>query len=174
LHIVRAGKNAALGRPYVVQLARNTARPMSDEYRAGFTEYWQALGAQIGQAIAPIPVPSAAAATKSRAVKIRPEMVRKLTALDMNVVYQRLDLPPGQAFDLVIGTNIFVYYGEFEQLLARSNVATMLKPGGYLLSNDKLADKVPFGLNEVLETPITSSVQPLVQDAIFCYQRSKQ
>ena len=49
----------------------------------------------------------------------------------------------------------------------------MLNPGGYLVSNDKLADKIPFGLDEVLETPITSSVQPLVRDIMFCYQRGQ-
>lgn len=172
-HIQRAQQKAIQGRSYTVQLPWNTERPMSDEYRANFTAYWQALGEKIGEPVAPIPVPSAAAGTKTRALNVRPEIVQKVTALDMNVVYQRLDLSSEQAFDLVIGTNIFVYYGEFEQLLARANVAAMLKPGGYLLSNDKLADKVTLGLDDVLETPITSSVQPLVQDTMFCYQRSK-
>ena len=173
VHVERAKKKAMQGRSYTVQLPWNTERLMSDEYRASFIAYWQALGEQIGGPVPPIPVPAAAAATKTRALKIRPEIVRKLTALDMNVVYQRLVPSSEQAFDLVIGTNIFVYYGEFEQLLARANVAAMLKPGGYLLSNDKLADKAPFGLDEVLETPITSSVQPLVRDIMFCYQRGK-
>jgi len=172
-HIQRAQQKAIQGRSYTVQLPWNTERPMSDEYRANFTAYWQALGEKIGEPVAPIPVPSAAAGTKTRALNVRPEIVQKVTALDMNVVYQRLDLSSEQAFDLVIGTNIFVYYREFEQLLARANVAAMLKPGGYLLSNDKLADKVTLGLDDVLETPITSSVQPLVQDTMFCYQRSK-
>ncbi|HXR14946.1 MAG TPA: class I SAM-dependent methyltransferase [Terriglobales bacterium] len=172
-HIQRAQQKATQGRSYTVQLPWNTERPMSDEYRANFTAYWHALGEKIGEPVAPIPVPSAAAGTKTRALKVRPEIVQKVTALDMNVVYQRLDLSSEQAFDLVIGTNIFVYYREFEQLLARANVAAMLKPGGYLLSNDKLADKVTLGLDDVLETPITSSVQPLVQDTMFCYQRSK-
>jgi hypothetical protein len=172
-HIQRANQKASQGRSYTVQLPWNTERPMSDEYRASFVAYWQALGGAIGEPVPPIPVPGAAAATKTRALKIRPGIVRTLTALDMNVVYQRLDLSSEQAFDLIIGTNIFVYYGEFEQLLARANVAAMLKPGGYLLSNDKLADKIPLGLDEVLETPITSSVQPLVRDIMFCYQRGK-
>jgi hypothetical protein len=173
VHVERAKKKAAQGRSYTVQLPWSTERPMSDEYRTSFIAYWQALGERIGQPVPPIPVPSAAAATKTRALKIRPEIVRKLTALDMNVVYQRMVPSSELAFDLVIGTNIFVYYGEFEQLLARANVAAMLKPGGYLLSNDKLADKIPFGLDEVLETPITSSVQPLVRDIMFCYQLGK-
>lgn len=172
-HIQRAKQKAMQGRSYTVQLPWNTERPMSDGYRANFIAYWQALGGKIGEPVTPIPVPSGAAATRTRALKVRPEIVRKVTALDMNVVYQRLNLPPEQSFDLVIATNIFVYYGEFEQLLARANVAAMLKPGGYLLSNDKLADKAPLGLDGVLETPITSSVQPLVQDVMFCYQRSR-
>ncbi|HEX9110896.1 MAG TPA: hypothetical protein VF845_05420 [Terriglobales bacterium] len=172
-HVEHAKKKAIQGRSYAVQLPWNTERPMSDEYRASFMAYWQALGEKIGEPVPPIPVPSAAAVTKTRALKIRPEIVRKLTAFDMNVVYQHLATSSEPAFDLIIGTNIFVYYGEFEQLLARANVAAMLKPGGYLLSNDKLTDKVPFGLDEVLETPITSSVQPLVRDIMFCYQRGK-
>jgi len=173
LHIAHARKNAALGHPYVVQLAWNTARPMSEEYRKNFSDYWQQLGSKIGTSIAPIPVPSSADAIRSRAVKIPPGVVHQLTPIDMNIVYQRLALPPEQAFDLVIGTNIFIYYGEFEQSLARANVAAMLRSGGFLLSNDKLPDTVPSGLTDVLDTPVVSSVQPLVRDVVFCYQRGK-
>jgi hypothetical protein len=173
LHIERARRNAALGRPYVAQLPWNTERPMSDEYRASFIEYWQKLGDKIGNSVTPIPVPSNAAPTSTRAVKIRPEIVRRITAYDMNIVYQRLVLPQEQQFDLVIGTNIFVYYGGFEQSLARANVAAMLKPEGYLVSNDRLPDTVPSGLEDVLDTPVVSSLQPLVKDMVFCYQRTK-
>lgn len=173
VHIEHARKNAAQGKPYIVQLPWNTERPMSDEYRANFVQYWQKLGDQIGEPVAPIPVPSAAATTKTRAVKIRPELVGKITPLDVNIVYQRLVLAQEQAFDVVIGTNIFVYYGAFEQSLARSNVAAMLKPGGFLLSNDKLPDTVSSGLNDILDQQVISSLQPLVQDTMFCYQRTK-
>jgi hypothetical protein len=173
VHIERARNNAAQGRSYVVQLPWNTERPMSDQYRTNFIEYWQKLGDQIGEPVAPIPVPSAAATTRTRAGKIRPELVQRLTALDVNIIYQRLAIPKEQAFDMVIGTNIFVYYGAFEQSLARSNVAAMLKPGGFLLSNDKLPDTVPSGLNSVIETPVISSLEPLVKDTVFCYQRTK-
>ncbi len=171
VHIDRARRNAARGSPYVVQLPWNTERPMSDEYRANFVAYWEKLGDRSGEPVSPIPVPSAAAGIKTRAVKIRAEIVRRITPLDMNIVYQRLAISPDQAFDLVIGTNIFVYYGEFEQSLARANAAAMLKPGGYLLSNDKLPDTVPSGLSDAQETPITSSVAPLVRDVMFCYRR---
>jgi len=90
----------------------------------------------------------------------------------MNIVFQRLQLPPQETFDLIIGTSIFVYYNAFEQSLARANVAAMLKPGGYLLSNDKLPDFVPSGLEDVLETKIEMSHAPLnIVDYIFCYRR---
>ena len=145
---------------------------MSDDYRAQFVAYWQKLGDKIGQPVAPIPVPQAAGSTQTRAVKVRPEIVRLVHPLDVNVVYQRPNSSADRAYDLVIGTNIFLYYGAFEQSLARAGLAAMLRPGGFLVSNDKLADKVPSGLKDVLEVPVVSSVQPLIQDMAFCYQRS--
>jgi len=173
LHIEQARKRAALDRPYIVQLAWNTARPMSEEYRKNFTDYWQQLGNRTGRAVAAIPVPSGVDALRTRAVKFPAKTMLQIMPLDINIVYQRLVLPSTQAFDLVIGTNIFVYYGEFEQSLARANIAAMLKPGGFLISNDKLPDAVPSGLNDVLDTSVVSSTEPLVRDVVFCYQRAK-
>lgn len=171
LHVGRARRNAAAGRSYTVQLPWNTSRPMSQEFRTSFVDYWQKLGGAIGKAVQPIPVPSAVEGTETRAVRIRPEIVKRITPLDLNIVFQRLQVPPQQAFDLIIGTSIFVYYGAFEQSLARSNVAAMLRPGGYLLSNDKLPDTVPSGLDNVMVTKIEMSRDPQILDYIFCYQR---
>jgi hypothetical protein len=39
-------------------------------------------------------------------------------------------------FDLIIATNVFVYYDVFEQSLAGVNLAAMLRRGGLLLSNN--------------------------------------
>jgi chemotaxis methyl-accepting protein methylase len=47
-------------------------------------------------------------------------------------VTDRLDAEP---FDLVIATNVFIYYDVLDQALALSNVEAMLKPGGFLLAN---------------------------------------
>jgi len=171
LHIERWRKRAALGQPYVVQLPWNTERPMSQDYRGKFTAYWQNLGSQIGDAVPSIPVPQAASATKTRAVRIRPGIVGRITPLDVNVVYQQPDIEPTQQFDLVIGTNIFLYYGAFEQTLARKNIAAMLKTGAYLLSNDKLPDAVPSGLEKVWVTTTEMSHEPQIIDYIFCYRR---
>ena len=172
VHVARMRSAAAKGQSYVLQLPWNTERPMSADYRANFTEYWQKLVGNIGQAVAPIPVPESAASTQTRALKVRPDVVLRVTPLDVNVVYQRLNWPQDRAYDLVIGTNVFLYYGAFEQSLARANVSAMLRPGGFLISNDKLEDKVPSELKDVLELPVDMSEQPLIRDVVFCYRRA--
>lgn len=172
LHIEAARKSAAAGKPYTVQLPWYADGRWTPEFRASFTQYWQGLGAKIGQPVAAIPVPKAAAGFETRAVKVHPEVVSRITPVDMNIVYQRLPLPPDERFDLIIGTNIFLYYGGFEQSLARANVAAMLKPGGYLLSNDKLQDTVPSGLEQVLVTAIPMTGAPVITDYMYCYRRT--
>jgi len=172
-HVKRAKENAQSGRFYTVQLPWNTAARQTEEYRQNFITYWQRLGDQIGEPAAPIAVPSAAAETQTRAVKIRPGIVRRLTPVDMNIVYQRLPVAPQQGFDLMIGTNIFIYYDAFEKSLARANVAAMLKPGGFLLSNDKFPDSVTSGLEGSLQTTELIARDPDRTDTMFCYQKQK-
>ncbi len=171
VHIDAARKNAALGRAYTVQLPWYADGRWTEEFRASFTQYWRTLGAKIGEPVAPIPVPEADAGFETRAVKIRPAVVSRIKPVDMNIVFQRLSLPPDERFDLIIGTNIFLYYSAFEQSLARVNVAAMLKPGGYLLSNDRLQDTVPSGLEQVMVTEIPMTVPPVIIDKIYCYRR---
>lgn len=172
-HIARARKNALSGRFYTVQLPWNTAARQTEEYRRNFVEYWRKLGDQIGTPVPPISVPSAAAETQTRAVKIGPSVVRRLTPVDMNIVFQRLSLAPSDGFDLIIGTNIFVYYDDFQKSLARANVSAMLKPDGYLLSNDKFPDAAPSGLVEVFDTTLVFARDPDREDTMYCYQKQK-
>jgi hypothetical protein len=171
VHIEMARKNAAIGRDYTVQLPWFTDGRWSDDFRAKFTRYWQNLGAQIGQPATAISVPQGSPGFATRAVKVRAAVVRRIQPVDMNIVFQQLPLAPGERFDLIIGTNIFLYYGGFEQSLARVNIAAMLKPGGYLLSNDKLQDTMPSGLEQVMTTEIPMTGPPVITDYIYCYRR---
>jgi hypothetical protein len=171
-HIARARKIAAAGRSYVVQLPWNTAARMTDEYRQAFTEYWERLGSAIGEPVAPIPVPAAAASeTKTRAVKIRPAVVLRITPLDTNIVVERPVLVPQSGFDLIIGTNVFLYFGEFEQALARLNIALMLNPGGFVLSNDRLPGSPGDGLADSLQTTQIFARSPDRTEYMFTYER---
>jgi len=63
-----------------------------------------------------------------------------MRALDLNVVLQREESPADAKFDLLIATNILVYYDTFEQSLALTNIQSMLRPGGFLLTNNLLLE----------------------------------
>ncbi len=71
-------------------------------------------------------------------MRIRPDVVLACEPIDLNIVLERLNLAAADHFDLMVGTNIFVYYDVFEQTLALENAGAMLKPGGLLLTNDRL------------------------------------
>lgn len=170
LHIQTALKNAAAGQPYTIQLPWYADGRWSDDFRSAFTQYWKNIGSQIGDPVAAIPLPDSAPGFQTRALKVRPAVVQRVIPIDINIVFQRLDLPPAERFDLIVGTNIFIYYGGFEQMLARANVAAMLKPGGFLLSNNKLEDKVPSGLDLVMVIEIPMTGPPVITDYVYCYR----
>src|SRR5206468_8084995 len=73
------------------------------------------------------------ASSRARASAI----VMTIVPRDLNIVLQRPEpLAPNERFDLIVATNILIYYDVFEQSLALSNVARMLRRGGFVLSND--------------------------------------
>jgi hypothetical protein len=128
----RAGKNMG----YTVQLPRDIARPWPPDVVA----YWKSLGDRVGTAVEPIHPPEVFKGLQTRAIRIRPDVVLALQPTDLNIVLERLDLAPADRFDILVGTNIFVYYGPFEQMLALENAGALLKPGGLLLTNDRLPE----------------------------------
>jgi hypothetical protein len=171
LHLENARKNATRGISYTVQLPWYAGGRWTPEFRGDFTAYWRGLGAKIGEPVAAIPVPTGSPGFETRAIKIRPEIIERVQPVDMNIVFQRLAVTPGEQFDLVIGTNIFIYYGPFEQSLARANIASLLRPGGFLLSNQQLDDAVPSGLEQVMVVDIPMTDSPVIADHIYCYRR---
>ncbi len=139
-HFKRVRARAAKGDGYVIQLPRDVSRPWQPDLAA----YWKALGSEVGEEVAPIRPPEIFKGLETRAVRIRPEVALTCKASDLNIVLERKDLPEPERFDLIVGTNIFIYYGPFEQSLALENAGAMLKTGGLLLSNDRLPE-VPGG-----------------------------
>jgi len=139
-HVERARQRAAKQSGYTIQLPRDNSRP----WPAGVVAYWKTLGDQVGTEVAPIQPPAVFPGLETRAVYIRPEVVLALHPSDFNIVMERASLKEAERFDIMIGTNIFVYYEPFEQALALENAGAMLKAGGLLLSNDKLPE-VPGG-----------------------------
>ena len=115
-------------------------RNMDVHWNQGLASYWRQLGDRIGLPMKPRSPPVGAGNVQTRAVRIRPDIVMSITPLDVNIVLQRLEpLPPDEHFDLIIATNVLIYYDVFEQSLALTNVAHMLRPGGWFLTNDSVS-----------------------------------
>ena len=172
-HLERARHEAAAGKPYTIQLLSSPSDGWSKTYLAGFLEYWQKLGSEVGKSVPPIPVPEGASDIWNRAVSVRPSVVKDVTPVDMNIVFQTVPLPADKQFDLIIGTNIFVYYGGLEQSLARANLGTMIKPGGFLLTNEALPGNAPSKLTDSLKTSVQVSSNPAASDYMYSYVRQK-
>ncbi len=131
---------------YVIQLPRQAATP----WPADLIAYWRSLGDRVGAEVAPIRPPqmfqpiNGRQGLETRAVRIRPDVVLTCQPVDLNIVLERIHLAEADRFDLMVGTNIFIYYDAFERSLALENAGAMLKPGGLLLTNDRLPE-VPGG-----------------------------
>lgn len=133
-HVTRLAEQGHEGRPYTVQLPRDHRAEWSLEAIA----YWKNFGQILGSPVKPLPSPATLSGVEVRAVAIRPEFVAHVQVFDANIVAQTLDLSPGQGFDLLIATNVLVYYDRFQQALAMANIARMLNPGGIFLANNVL------------------------------------
>jgi len=136
-HITTARTRASQGRGYSLVLPRPTDRSWSAE----LTTYWQRFGDRIGQHASVPPPPPAAGRVDVRGVLVQPSVVLSIEPRDLNIVLQRVEpLASGEQFDLVVATNILLYYDVFEQSLALTNIAKMLRPGGLFLTNDRLLE----------------------------------
>ncbi|MEN3334967.1 MAG: hypothetical protein V7641_4332 [Blastocatellia bacterium] len=164
-HLTRARARAARGTAYVVQL------PRDEQWKPELLAYWSKFGDQIGAAIAPVTPPAALSALKIRAVSIRPAFVSLLSSEDVDIVLQHLNLAPAESFDIIIATNILVYYDTFEQSLAMANIETMLRPGGLLLSNNALLELPTSKMHSVGYESVAYSDRPSDGDHIVWYQR---
>jgi hypothetical protein len=109
--------------------------------------------------------------TTLRAVRVRPEFVRGMRALNLNVVLQREESASNAKFDLLIATNILVYYDTFEQSLALNNIQSMLRPGGFLLTNNVLLELPPSKMKSVDYVSVEYSSRESDGDRIVLYRR---
>ena len=149
----------------MLQLPRETAfvwNPL-------LVKFWEELGDRIGS---PADAATAPRGVQIRAVRVRPEVVRSITAEDVNVVLQRVEpLPALERYDVIVATNILVYYDVFEQSLAMANIARMLKPGGILLTNSPVFELPSTPMRSVGFTDVLYEQRDAARDRIFWDQR---
>jgi len=136
---------------YRLQLPLDSDAPWTPEV----VRYWQTLGTRVGLNVTPLRTPAAVGKVRMRAVAVAPRWLHALQAQDLDIVLQTA-LPAPQ-LDLVVATNILVYYSPFEQALALHNIAGLLAPGGLFIGNTILpggaeADLEFLGRRKVIYT----------------------
>jgi hypothetical protein len=151
--------------PYLLHLVANE-RPWTN----GAMAYWSAFGKFIGEETTPSSAP-AVPVRGARALAVRPGWINQLAVIDANVVCQRIDLAPAERVDLVVATNILLYYDAVEQALAVSNLVHMLRPNGVLLTNTRLDASAVRGLRPMGETLTMFSSQPGDGEVVYAYAR---
>jgi SAM-dependent methyltransferase len=166
-HVRDALAQARKGSAYTVQV------PLDQDTRwlPETTGYWRRFGSEIGtsaQALSPPP----GVEVRTRAVRIGPDVVKLLRGADLNVVLQHLPLAEDRKLDLMIATNVMVYYEPFEQALALQNIAGMLRPGGMLLSNNALPEVKGVPMRPVGGTSVAYSEDPDDGDHVLWYKRA--
>lgn len=167
-HLRRALSSASRGISYTIQLPRDA----QGQWKPDAIDYWARFGDRIGSPVSQVTVPNGLGDLKIRAVRVRPAIVSLIAFEDANIVLQRPELNPDQRFDLLIATNILVYYEVFEQSLALANVAKMLRPGGLLLSNNALLELPGSGMHSIGYETVVYSDRASDGDHIVWYQRA--
>lgn len=140
-HIERARERAEAGTGYLMHLTL----PAHESWRTELVAFVKGFGRHIGRPVVPAPAPGTAGFLMVSAARVEPARVLAVQPHDLNVVLERFaPLDDANRFDLIIATNVLVYYGRFEQALALANVAAMLRPGGLLMTNTAVYPTPPF------------------------------
>jgi hypothetical protein len=166
-HLDDAVDRAQRGEWYRLELPRSRSVMWNRELVA----YWERFGDQIGVTAEPTVAPKLAGQVTSRAVRVRPDIAGSLSPRDLNIVLEQPKASETGAFDLIVVTNTLIYYDRFEQLLALSNIARLLHPGGWLLVNDAPVPLSSIPLTLMGWTDLTYSDQVNSHDRLTWYQR---
>lgn len=164
-HLEAARQRARTGGAYALQLPLGQNERWSPE----LVRYWERFGGSVGTD-ADAEAPRADGGVRVRAVRVRPGIVATIVPQDLNIVLQRLEpIAPEDRFDLVIATNVLIYYEVFEQSLAAANIAKMLRLGGLFLSNNLIVQlpTSPLALAGYTDVVYTDSA---VGDRILWYE----
>ena len=165
-HVQGIARGARAGTPYLLHLA------LAGEvaWAPAMLEYFNRFGETIGRAV-PVTLPLGVGALRLRAVSVRPAVATRITPVDMNITAQTATPTDAERFDLIIGTNVFVYYDRPQQALAMMSIANMLRPGGLLLSNNALVEVPAAGMRSVGYSKILYSNREEDGDLIIWYQK---
>ncbi len=117
----------AAAKPSVLTLASEIRNSETVTLADDYHEYFRRLGSASGDA------DRDSSGSLLKTVRVRPDIARTLRAERLDIVTERLE---GSPFDIVIATNILPYFDDVQLMLALSNIAAMVAPGGVFLHNE--------------------------------------
>jgi CheR methyltransferase, SAM binding domain len=134
--------------PRVVQyLNETTARRLTIFVRSGTEEYQRYLN-EFGRAIG-----KSSSNAAVRTVELSREIAGLVTAGRLNILTEHQDGLP--AYDLIVATNVLLYFKTQEVALAFANVHCMLRDGGFFIHNDLRGEIDTIG--RALHMPIANA-----------------
>jgi hypothetical protein len=143
-HLAAARDRGRAGTPYTIQLPLDPSRP-GRVWTPELERYWTQVGSAFDARVPSISPPAELANVRVRAVQVPASVVASLVPFDLDIVVEHLNPAAGERpFDLIVATNVLLYYGAFEQALALRNISAILNPGGYLLTNTPVSPLPPF------------------------------
>jgi hypothetical protein len=160
-HILAVRNRAGTGKPYVLRLPIDPGL----QWNPALVRYWKNIGDRIGSETGVLK-PADTVKGLERGIDVHPQVVARVTAVDFNVVTEKWTGPP---FDLVIATNVLVYYDKLDQSLAFTAIEGMLRPGGFFLTNNAIVELPDSRLRSAGVIKVQHSAQQV--DHVFWYRR---
>jgi hypothetical protein len=164
-HILAIRDPARTGAPYVLRLPTE----LGSQWTPALVRYWKEIGDRIGSETPVARPPETAKGIELRGIEVRPQVAARVTPVDFNVVTEKWTGPP---FDLVIATNVLVYYDKLDQALAFAGIEAMLRPGGFFITNNAVVELPVSRLRAVGIQTVRHSAEKI--DHVFWYRRNEQ
>ena len=99
---------------------------------ADYNAYFAAIGHSIGVSAKGMKTRELPASFLQRSIVVNAKAAASVHAVRLNIVTERLE----ESYDLVVATNVLLYFNAKELSLALTNIAKMLPAGGYFVHND--------------------------------------
>jgi hypothetical protein len=113
-----------------------------------------------------------------KTVRVSREAAQTLSVAPLDIVTARLETAP---FDLVIATNILPYFDDTELMLAITNIAAMLAPGGVFMHNEprpvlgEITTALGLPFDQARSVTIASvEGAPALADSVWLHRKSRR
>ena len=167
-HLAQIVTRARAGTGYPLALVRD----LDLSWTPRLVGYWDRFGDGIGVPGPSVTAPKTVRRVSVRSLRARADVASVMEPRNLNIVVQRLEgLADSERFDLIIATDILVYYDVFEQSLALANISRMLRPGGLLLANVALFELPALPIGSIGFSDVAYLETPEIGDRLVWYQR---